>query len=365
MVPDDDPVEQRLREAVWADPVADAPRMVYADYLLEQGDPLGELIALQLERARTAGQVTTQELALMDAHGHRMLRPLQAQLDMPDHWRQDWELSRGFLTVAEALREMPVSAAHHPMWATVEKIVVRDVDHPIFDNAHLRAPALQAYDAVCLALSRRTTPLPFRTLTGAGPHHGLSADELIDHAGAFDRVRALRVYGTISSTALTSRWFAQLEHLDLAFAESDIDKLTQWRKAWDSTQIARFSVHVPLYITPEPGEFDESTSRGGEPSHYLYVEIDRASDQVLVQLDQATGAYHLHTALQVIAAAANGRGQIAVEDLSDRRGRLNQHVEPFHDAARTKNDHPELLEALRGRFADVSVTERAMRRRAP
>ncbi len=374
VISDDDPIALRLREAVWSDPEPDAPRMVYADYLLEHGDPLGELIALQLERARTAGQVTTQELALVETQGRRMLTPLQAELSMVDHWRQDWELSRGFLAVAEALGAMPAAAAHHPMWATVEKVVVRDVDHPIFDNPHLRARALQAYDAVHLALARRTAPLPFRTLSGTGAHGGLSfaADRLdvIDHAGAFDHVRALRANGRALEGALEvrpvleSRLFAQLEHLDLTFGGWGED-LTSWRQRWDATQIARFSVHVPLYITSEPGELDESISRGGNPTHYLYVEIDRASDQVVIQLDQATGSYHLSGALAVIAAVAPDRARIVVEDLSDRRRSWNQHVEPFHDATRTKDAHPELLEALCSRFADVSVTERAMPRRAP
>ena len=37
---------------IWAKPKDDGPREVFADWLIEQGDPRGELIALQIARAR-------------------------------------------------------------------------------------------------------------------------------------------------------------------------------------------------------------------------------------------------------------------------------------------------------------------------
>jgi uncharacterized protein (TIGR02996 family) len=44
--------EADLLAAVYADPDADAPRLVYADWLLERDDPRGELIALQFKQHR-------------------------------------------------------------------------------------------------------------------------------------------------------------------------------------------------------------------------------------------------------------------------------------------------------------------------
>jgi uncharacterized protein (TIGR02996 family) len=41
--------------AVLADPADDVPRMAYADWLTERGDPRGEFVAVQLELARGAG----------------------------------------------------------------------------------------------------------------------------------------------------------------------------------------------------------------------------------------------------------------------------------------------------------------------
>jgi uncharacterized protein (TIGR02996 family) len=43
-------IEDDLRAAVVASPDDDAPRLVYADWLIERGDPRGELIRLQCER---------------------------------------------------------------------------------------------------------------------------------------------------------------------------------------------------------------------------------------------------------------------------------------------------------------------------
>src|SRR4051812_20970225 len=45
----------QLHAAVLADPDDDAPRLVYADWLGERGEPWGELIAVQLARAREDG----------------------------------------------------------------------------------------------------------------------------------------------------------------------------------------------------------------------------------------------------------------------------------------------------------------------
>ena len=44
--------ETELLAEIYAAPDDDAPRLVYADWLQERGDPRGEFIALQLERAR-------------------------------------------------------------------------------------------------------------------------------------------------------------------------------------------------------------------------------------------------------------------------------------------------------------------------
>ncbi|MBL9038847.1 MAG: TIGR02996 domain-containing protein [Archangium sp.] len=51
---------EAVHEAIFARPDDDAPRLVYADWLTERGDPRGELIALQCARARA--EATTREV---------------------------------------------------------------------------------------------------------------------------------------------------------------------------------------------------------------------------------------------------------------------------------------------------------------
>jgi uncharacterized protein (TIGR02996 family) len=64
--------EAALLAAVLADPRDDAPRMVFADALLQRGDPRGEFIALDLLAARTAAQDRARN-ALLKAHGKQWL----------------------------------------------------------------------------------------------------------------------------------------------------------------------------------------------------------------------------------------------------------------------------------------------------
>src|SRR5262249_36622124 len=44
--------EEELLAMVYDDPESDGPRVVYGDWLLERADPRGELMTLQLKRAR-------------------------------------------------------------------------------------------------------------------------------------------------------------------------------------------------------------------------------------------------------------------------------------------------------------------------
>jgi len=52
------PAEAALLEEIRARPDDDAPRLVYADWLTQRGDPHGELIMRQCTRARTSARQT-------------------------------------------------------------------------------------------------------------------------------------------------------------------------------------------------------------------------------------------------------------------------------------------------------------------
>lgn len=72
---------EALLDEVLAHPDDDAPRLVYADWLSEQGDPRGELIHVQCELARTRDAdrflaLEARQVALLSAHGEAWVGPL-------------------------------------------------------------------------------------------------------------------------------------------------------------------------------------------------------------------------------------------------------------------------------------------------
>jgi uncharacterized protein (TIGR02996 family) len=67
---------RELREAVAARPEDDAPRLVYADYLEERGEPFGELIQVQCALARGERGARARERELLAAHRGRWLAEL-------------------------------------------------------------------------------------------------------------------------------------------------------------------------------------------------------------------------------------------------------------------------------------------------
>lgn len=128
------PSTEALLAAVYAAPALDEPRAVYADALLEAGQPLGELIQLQLARAKGKRASLSKEKLLFSRHGAAL---------WPDH---PCVLAGGYLTFDDLDRgfparlslPMPVSTgkpdlppakvrkqlARHPGWSTVR--IVRD-----------------------------------------------------------------------------------------------------------------------------------------------------------------------------------------------------------------------------------------------
>ncbi|PRP93791.1 hypothetical protein ENSA5_41920 [Enhygromyxa salina] len=84
-----------LRDAIYADPDADARRLVYADWLTEQGDPRGEFITLQLARAGTDAPASARERELLRRHEAEWAGVLHAVLG-----RDGRVFERGFLSAA-------------------------------------------------------------------------------------------------------------------------------------------------------------------------------------------------------------------------------------------------------------------------
>ncbi|MCA9666070.1 MAG: TIGR02996 domain-containing protein [Myxococcales bacterium] len=111
-----------LLAAIYADPRDDQPRQVYADLLSSEGDPRGELIALQLARAGDRGNRSdeaqrTREVELLYAHGERWTEGLATVA-------RQWIFERGFLCdmqVGGNLDALPALAGHRG-WGTVQRI---------------------------------------------------------------------------------------------------------------------------------------------------------------------------------------------------------------------------------------------------
>jgi serine/threonine-protein kinase len=98
------PTEANLLRQIRARPDDDAPRLVYADWLAERGDPRGELIHVQCELAAMAPgnprrvRLKHRERQLLAEHRGRWLEELPPEV-------APYELERGFLAHPLALRD--------------------------------------------------------------------------------------------------------------------------------------------------------------------------------------------------------------------------------------------------------------------
>ena len=132
---------EALYRAVFAGPADDAPRLVLADALQEQGDPRGEFISLQLQTPRSQRSDRRMQ-KLLDRHRTQFLRRLQSAV-MPDG-SQRWE--RGFLTEASVVLHGDLVDA--PDWATLRKLEVLFAGTP---PVELASPHFRSLKDVALA----------------------------------------------------------------------------------------------------------------------------------------------------------------------------------------------------------------------
>jgi len=106
-----------LFREVWATPLDDGPRVVFADWLQERDDARGEFIALQLARRPDDLKARARERALLSKHHREWAAPFDAVLSYPQSL-----FERGFLALAAVhwrkLASLPALMTH-PAWATV------------------------------------------------------------------------------------------------------------------------------------------------------------------------------------------------------------------------------------------------------
>jgi type IV pilus assembly protein PilB len=110
--------------AVIENPDDDAPRLVYADWLDEQGDPRGEFIHAQCEMGRQSCcgvpyfKLRRKALRLLRRHGREWVRPFQGLV------RRSW-FRRGFVEqVAAAPERYAAAVASLPTLTPVRRVLV-------------------------------------------------------------------------------------------------------------------------------------------------------------------------------------------------------------------------------------------------
>lgn len=154
-----------LFAAVYAAPFDDGPRAVLADHLLEQGDPRGEFITLQLAKLRgpLSHASTRREKQLLDQYELPWLGPL-GHCILPT--TTTWE--RGFLVAAQA--RLHGETVGDPRWATVQRLTLLAPDHarPLELTGGTMTSLLELTDATpaCLDVLHKARPTRQRPLKG-------------------------------------------------------------------------------------------------------------------------------------------------------------------------------------------------------
>ena len=167
--------ERALVQAIVADLDADAPRLVYADWLQERNDPRGEFMALDIALAH-GKKVKGKRNKYLKTHCSALLGPLEKVSD----WGSDFErgllakmhftAQKGGLDVGEDRRQQTLKDLR---WATVRSLRVGYSDEgaaAVFGHAPLLAlETLSNPGLVALSgFAQRQDPVPLRSLELSG-----------------------------------------------------------------------------------------------------------------------------------------------------------------------------------------------------
>src|SRR5262249_19805572 len=107
--------QRQLLAAALADQEAEAPRLIYADWLEDQGDPLAELVRVQVALAREDDDLVPRERQLRAGFGFdRPARRPRARFGEPGPIFQDWtyQIARGLVSLC--LHQLPPAAPALP-----------------------------------------------------------------------------------------------------------------------------------------------------------------------------------------------------------------------------------------------------------
>jgi uncharacterized protein (TIGR02996 family) len=194
-----------LLEAIWADPTADAPRLVYGDWLLERGDPRGELISLQFKTDWTPADAR-REAALLKQHGAAWLGALAPALKTGCAFR------RGFPAEAEikCKNRLEIDRVRAlPDWATFERLTWKSLWNPVRDFFFLLPQMRALRSAGGLALSwllEEDGPLALEEIwLGKSPFEPAAWAEL-GARGRLPRLQSLTSWATLDELRAVRSW---------------------------------------------------------------------------------------------------------------------------------------------------------------
>jgi uncharacterized protein (TIGR02996 family) len=233
--------EEAFLKAVRAAPGDDTPRLIYADYLTERGDPRGEFIRVQCELANMDendplyAELSRRERMLLDAHRVEWSEPIR-------HLVAGYQFRRGFVekvivTSTDFLAHAETLFGHVPLQSLRLVQVTDELVQRLAATAHLSR--LTALDLSRSRAARRAHSLSRLSVSGLralvnSPHLtdlaslNLSLNERLGNAGAAVLAASLRLpnlielflsrcaIGPAGALSLTSSSFAQLMALHLS-----------------------------------------------------------------------------------------------------------------------------------------------------
>jgi uncharacterized protein (TIGR02996 family) len=232
---------EELLRAVYENPADDAPRLVFADFLQEQGDLRGEFIALQFKKrdAKLSRAESMREKELFAEHGRSWLGAIEKAV-----LKRGTVFERGFVAVCEAGR---IDGSWE--WSTVRELTAASIAPGELHLTSLRSlrgePALLAHLPQVERLSARG---PY----GESNIHGTTFEARSRAVWAVPRpsIRVLELEGDsiwcnpaleLSHFKWLRTGFPGLRELALPFP---LARLDEWRRYGDERGLERLELRV-------------------------------------------------------------------------------------------------------------------------
>lgn len=318
-----------LLAEVYAWPDDDEVRLVYADAISEEGDPRGELIVLQCQRARTGEPPSRREQKLLKGYHRAWLGSIEPAVLRDGVW-----FERGFVAACRYLQARGLDAREAPEWSTVEELDVERQSHSSATGSaglllggtmrslrHVRG--MQVEDLARVA--RHGAPLEWRRVSVAAWTSQVEALHAVLMTG-LPTLPALRAFGTTHHTLDPADWARLLATPTLArVAELDVMVYARFAEQW-----AVFS-EGPLAI-------ERVTMRMGGPvivvtrtagALRVLAQLGSAWPEEVARVGRALEAFAPGTvqALRVVAGTGRLDGDLLV------RGARRTSIEPLVRAA--------------------------------